>query len=165
MSNWWNTIWRGSIPCWWKMVHSVTTVSKVCQREFAHDVPTYMGMPFIGGIFPRSPASMIDQFPKGTFWYEGNTSLKRSSMCERILGPIKLISSVKMYLMWNCFSWRCRSGWTSRGCIYTKGMQRAEWIVSTSTLNMITLVGASRSNVLELGIDSTWNVSFRKWMK
>ena len=123
-------------------------VSKLRQSTVPRDVPTYRGMSYTGGRWPKYSTRIMERFPNGVFRWRGNASCRRTSIRERIFGPIKLISSMSMHCTWRSYSCRCRSGFPSTGCIVWIGMWRAEWIVREFMLKAATLVGASSSNGL-----------------
>jgi len=141
------------------------TMLKVHHSVVSHDVPTYIGMSLTGGSWPRSPTSIIEHPPKGVFMLLGKASRRQSSMRANIFGPMKLISTMRIYCTWSRRSCRIRRDWPSRGCIVVTGMRSAECIVSAFMLNVATPVGARRSKGFVSFVEFSKSASLRKPIK
>ena len=79
------------------MVESVTKVLKVHQIALPHGEPECMGMSFTKGNYPKLPRRMMEQPPNGIVNLEEKTSRKQASILVNKFGPMKLISSMRMY--------------------------------------------------------------------
>lgn len=90
----------------------------------------------------------MEQPPKGVFLCYGNASWKHSSVWPRSFGPMKLISSISMYLICLSSSWNFARALPSKGVRSFIGRCRAEWIVDAHMLKVATHVGA-RSMISE----------------
>ena len=86
------------------MVESVTKVLKVHQRAFPRDKPVYMGMSFTRDSCPKSTRRIMEKPPKGIVHWEGKDSRKRAPIWVNKFGPLKLISSMRMYQIWRSSS-------------------------------------------------------------
>lgn len=153
--------WDGLAPYWRKTVESVMNMSKLCQSVVQRDVAKFKGMSFTGGSWPKSPTRLIEPLPNGAFQWRGNASLRWSSMRERIFGPMKFISSMRMYSTWQSYSCNCRSGWPSRGCIVWIRIRSAEWIVRAFILKATMPIGARNNK----GFLSDGEFSTNAWCK
>ena len=87
----------------------------------------YNGLSLIGGNFPRSPKRINDLPPNGTeFFFPGNASHRRESICMNNLRPMKLISSIKMCVTSHISSWNTESDSPFIDLNYLIGILRAE---------------------------------------
>jgi len=123
------------------------------------------GLSLIGGSWPRSPTKMIDLPPKGQFFFSGNASRNRASICINNLDPRNLISSINIYLTCCISSWNIASDFPCSGYISLIGIFRAECIVFACILKATIHVGARRSNGLLLLLNEIERASKMQWIR
>ena len=110
-------------------------------KTFLVVLPAYKGLSLIGGSWLRSPTRMMDFPPKGQFFFSGNASHNRASICINNLDPRKLISSINIYLICRISSWDTTSDYPCSGCISLIGIFRAECIVFACILKETIPIG------------------------
>lgn len=115
--------------CWQKIMSRVTTMLNLVHKTFYAILTGYKGSSIIGGSWPRSPTRMMDLPPKWQFFFSGNASRNRASICIKNLDPRKLISSINIYLTCCICSWNTASDYPCSGCISLIGIFRADCIV------------------------------------
>ena len=126
------------------------TVLNVFDYALSWLVPTYSGMFLTCSNRLRLPTNIMEQPLNGMFLFNGNASRRRSSIWLRILGPMKLISSISMYLIFLSYSWNFSRALPSNGVRSFIGRWRVTWIVDACMLNDATPVGFSSMIVEDL---------------
>lgn len=119
----------GPSPCWRNMVCNVTIVVNSLQIARVSECAAYRGLSNTRGSCARSPVRMMDLPPKWVDYSVGNVSHSLVSIFRSSLGPMKLISSIRMYLIYFMPSWNVVSACPLSGCKCLIGILSAECIV------------------------------------
>ena len=108
--------WVESMPLRWNIVFKMMIVVKYFNEHFPGVAPAYRGLSIKAGIWPKSLTRMIEWLSNQQLFYYGKHSRKRLPIWTNNLGPMKLISSMRMY--WICFI----SSWNNNRACPCKGL-------------------------------------------
>jgi len=131
----------------------VTIVLKYLHKTLTSVLPTFNGLSLIGGNWLRYLIGINYLPTNGTYMFSVNDSHNRESICMNNLGPMKLISSVKMYLTCFISSWNTPSAWTYKGLNSLIWILSIEWIVLARLLKKTIPVGVNNINGLFQSIE------------
>ena len=124
---------------------NVKTFLKSFHRILRAMLPTYTILSLTWGNWPRFVTKIIDLLPNGTHFFSIKASRKRESICMNNIGPMKLISYMKIHLTYHISSSNTKSAWPCKGLHSLIGILRDEWIVLARILKEATLLGYSNS--------------------
>lgn len=115
-------------------------------KHFPRVSPVYRGLPITGGSWSKSLIKIIERLSNEKFFCSRKHSCKKLLIWTKNLGPMKLISSMRMY--WICFisSWNTNRDCPYKGLMSFIGIWSLTYIVITCILNDATQVGVRRSS-------------------